>query len=105
MFSVTLASLLGKPSHACRCRSSCYVHPDCTHTVHSLYNSSRLFLEIKNISLFVFEIGPVKVWIMDNVIVKDNKASRESLATGNSEITRTENTSSSPSIETNHIYL
>lgn len=26
---------------------------------------------------------------MDNVIVKDNKASRESLATGNSEITRT----------------
>ena len=59
----------------------------------------------KNISLFVFEIGPVKVWIMDNVIVKDNKASRESLATGNSEITRTENTSSSPSIETNHIYL
>ena len=66
-----------------------------TCTVHSTYTSCtvcRLFLEKKEIlfSVFVVKIAPpVKVWIMDNVIVKDNKASRESLDTANSKITRT----------------
>ena len=45
-------------------------------------------------SSFIFQLvgkiaPPVKVGIMDNVIVKDNKPSRESSATGNSKITRT----------------
>lgn len=42
------------------------------------------------IFLLVVKIAPpVKGGIMDNVIVKDNKASRESLDTANSKITRT----------------
>ena len=45
-------------------------------------------------SSFIFQLvgkiaPPVKVGIMDNVIVKENKPSRESSATGNSKITRT----------------
>ena len=50
-----------------------------------------LFLGVNTfILLLVVKIAPpVKVGIMDNVIVKDNKASRESSATGNSKITRT----------------
>ena len=67
--------------------TTCTVHSTCTSCT-----VCRLFLEIKEIlfSVFVVKIAPpVKVWIMDNVIVKDNKASRESLDTANSKITRT----------------
>ena len=57
--------------------------------VHLLYNLYRLSI-FGFIFLLVVRIAPpVKVRIMDNVIVKDNKGPRESSATGNSKITRT----------------
>ena len=50
------------------------------HYVHLLYNLHSLFLGANSfIFLTVVKIAPpVKVGIMDNVIVKDNKPSRES---------------------------
>ena len=60
-----------------------------TQYMHVLYSLPSIPGNKRN-SVFVVKIAPpVKVWIMDNVIVKDNKASRESLDTANSKITRT----------------